>query len=65
MIMQEEKKKGGARPGAGRKALGKVQICCRVSPMAEKNLRAMAAAKKISIGEVLDRMLKYGCCVDD
>lgn len=63
--MIEEVKKGGARPGAGRKPLGKVQICCRVSPMAEQNLRAMAAAKKITIGEALDRMLKYGCMVDE
>lgn len=53
---------GGARPGAGRKALPTDQLravlSCRVSPETLETLKARAAGKGCSVGELLDEMVK-------
>lgn len=54
--------RGGARPGAGRKALPSDQLravlSCRVAPDTRDTLKARAAEKGCSVGELLDEMVK-------
>lgn len=46
--------RGGARPNAGRKFLGKVPLSSRVSEQAKERLTQMAFEKGVSISEMLE-----------
>lgn len=46
--------RGGARPGSGRKYLGKVPLSSRVSEQAKERLTQLAIKKGVSISEMLE-----------
>ena len=46
--------RGGARPNAGRKYLGKVPLSSRVSANAKERLTQLAIKKGVSISEMLE-----------
>ena len=46
--------RGGARPNAGRKLLGKVPLSSRVSEQAKERLMQLAIKRGISISEMLE-----------
>lgn len=46
--------RGGARPNAGRKFLGKVPLSSRVSEQAKERLTRLATQKGVSISEMLE-----------
>lgn len=46
--------RGGARPNAGRKFLGKVPLSSRVSTKAKERLTQLAIKKGVSISEMLE-----------
>lgn len=56
--MENEKKRGGYRPNAGRKPAGKKQITCRIEPEAYENLTSIAAKYGLTNGEVISKILK-------
>lgn len=49
--------RGGARPNAGRKFLGKVPLCSRVSEQAKERLTELAIKKGVSISEMLEMVI--------
>ena len=49
--------RGGARQGAGRKPLGNVAVCFRISKKARERLRQLAEEKDISISGMLEIMI--------
>ena len=49
--------RGGARPNAGRKFLGKVPLCSRVSEQAKERLTQLAKEKGLSISEMLEMVI--------
>lgn len=49
--------RGGARPNAGRKFLGKVPLCSRVSEQAKERLTELAMKKGVSISEMLEMVI--------
>ncbi|MFC2658468.1 MAG: CopG family transcriptional regulator [Segatella sp.] len=46
--------RGGARPNAGRKFLGKVPLCSRVSQQAKERLNQLATKRGVSISDMLE-----------
>lgn len=46
--------RGGARPNSGRKCLGKVPLCSRVSKQAKERLILLAAKRGVSISDMLE-----------
>ncbi len=48
---------GGARPGAGRKASGKVPVLLRLTPATAKHLRAVAKKSQRTLSEVAEQQL--------
>lgn len=46
--------RGGARPNAGRKFLGKVPLCSRVSQQAKERLNQSATKRGVSISDMLE-----------
>lgn len=46
--------RGGARPNAGRKFLGKVPLCSRVSQQAKERLNQLATKRDVSISDMLE-----------
>lgn len=46
--------RGGARQGAGRKPLGNVSVCFRISKKARERLRQLAEEKNIPISGILE-----------
>ena len=46
--------RGGARPNAGRKFLGKVPLNSRVSEQAKERVNQLAIKKGVSISEMLE-----------
>ena len=46
--------RGGARPNAGRKFLGKVSLCSRVSQQAKERLNQLATKRGVSISDMLE-----------
>jgi hypothetical protein len=50
--------RGGARPGAGRKPLGRKALMLTLDPKTEAKIRAEAEAKKLTLGAVVDRKFK-------
>lgn len=46
--------RGGARPNSGRKFLGKVPLCSRVSEHAKERLTQLAIKNGVSISEMLE-----------
>jgi len=46
--------RGGARPNAGRKFLGKVPLCSRVSEQAKERLKQLADERGSSISDMLE-----------
>ncbi|HEY5792198.1 MAG TPA: hypothetical protein VIS74_02805 [Chthoniobacterales bacterium] len=51
-------KRGGARPGAGRKPTGHVRMHILVSKEARQKILRLAKKQKITISEAVDRMAK-------
>ena len=49
--------RGGARPNAGRKSLGKVSISSRISEQAKERLSQLAINKGMSISDMLDLII--------
>ena len=51
--------RGGMRPGAGRKKKeGRAVLFCRVNEQTKAKLEQMAADEGVSVGEILERLLK-------
>ena len=48
---------GGARPGAGRKKIGRHPLMIRLLPKAEKKLRSFAKKEGVSISEAAEKMI--------
>ena len=46
--------RGGARPNSGRKCLGKVPLCSRVSEQAKERLSQLAVKRGVSISDMLE-----------
>lgn len=46
--------RGGARPNSGRKCLGKVPLCSRVSQQAKERLNQLATKRDVSISDMLE-----------
>lgn len=46
--------RGGARPNSGRKCLGKVPLCSRVSEQAKERLSQLAKKRGVSISDMLE-----------
>lgn len=46
--------RGGARPNAGRKFLGKVPLSSRVSQQAKERLNQLATKRGVSISDMLE-----------
>ena len=46
--------RGGARPNSGRKCLGKVPLCSRVSQQAKERLNLLATKRDVSISDMLE-----------
>lgn len=54
--------RGGARKGAGRKPLGNVAVCFRISTTARERLRQLAERKGIPISGMLEIIINsYKC----
>lgn len=49
--------RGGARPNAGRKYLGKVPLSSRVSEQAKERLTQLAIKTGVSISEMLETVI--------
>lgn len=49
--------RGGARPNAGRKSLGKVPLSSRVSEQAKERLTQLAIKTGVSISEMLEILI--------
>lgn len=49
--------RGGARPNAGRKSLGKVPLSSRVSEQAKERLMQLAIKTGVSISEMLEILI--------
>jgi hypothetical protein len=49
--------RGGARPGAGRKALGKKAVLLHLKPKAIEAVRAKAKKERRTISEVVDELV--------
>ena len=49
--------RGGARPNAGRKSLGKIPLSSRVSEQAKKRLTQLAIKNGVSISEMLEMVI--------
>ena len=49
--------RGGARPNSGRKFLGKVPLCSRVSEQAKERLTQLAIKNGVSISEMLELVI--------
>ena len=49
--------RGGARHNSGRKCLGKVPLCSRVSKQAKERLSLLAAKRGVSISDMIDMVI--------
>jgi len=52
--MKPKSKRGGARPGAGRKSRGKVALRVQVLSSTRREIRRLAKLRKQSQGDVVD-----------
>jgi hypothetical protein len=53
-------RRGGARPGAGRKPLGKTQILLHLRPKSAAAIRAKAKKENLTMSEVVDGLVLAG-----
>jgi hypothetical protein len=54
--MKKKSSRGGARPGAGRKPLGRIKRLVSFAPETFRQLKERAEAQKIPLGHVIDKM---------